>query len=188
MKKTTLSPGTIMAPLPAALVSCGTNDNSNIITIAWTGIVNSKPPMTYISVRPERFSYDIIREKKEFVINLPSENLAKRADICGMKSGRKIDKFKHCGFTKSPAEKLADCPIINECPINIECKVVQELELGSHTMFLAEIVAIRVNSDLLDDKGRLLLHKAKLIGYSHGEYLGLGRQLGKFGFSVAKKK
>ena len=145
MKKTILSPGTIMAPLPAALVSCGTNDNSNIITIAWTGIVNSKPPMTYISVRPERFSYDIIREKKEFVINLPSENLAKRADICGMKSGRKIDKFKHCGFTKSPAEKLVDCPIINECPINIECNVVQELELGSHTMFLAEIVAIRLN-------------------------------------------
>ena len=188
MNKTTLSPGTIMSPLPAALVSCGTMENSNIITIAWTGIVNSKPPMTYISVRPERFSYDIIRQRKEFVINLPGESLAKRTDICGMKSGRKIDKFKHCGFTKLPAETLSDCPIISECPINLECKVVQELELGSHTMFLAEIVAIRADSELLDDKGRLLMHKAKLIGYSHGEYIALGRKLGKFGYSVAKKK
>lgn len=188
MNKISLAPGTLISPLPVALVSCGTFDSSNIITIAWTGIVNTKPPMTYISVRPERHSYQLLKESKEFVINLPSESLVKRLDLCGMKTGAKIDKFKHCGFTKLKPEILRDCPAIEECPINLECKITQEMPLGSHSMFLAEIVNIRVNEDLLDKNNRLTVHKANLIAYSHGEYLSLGRKLGNFGFSVRKKK
>lgn len=187
MEKRTLTPGTLLSPLPAALVSCGTYEKPNIITIAWTGIVNSKPPMTYVSIRPERYSHQIITERREFVINLPSEKLAKRVDLCGMKTGAKTDKFKLCGFEKSPAGSLADCPVIMDCPVQLECKVKEVLKLGSHDMFLAEIVSVQADDDLFDKDGRLLLHKAGILGYSHGEYVAMGRKLGSFGFSVRKK-
>jgi len=188
MKKTSLNPGTILGPLPAALVSLGTMEKSNLITIAWTGIVNTKPPMTYISVRPERYSYNILKERNEFVINLCSSHMAKRVDICGMKTGAKGDKFKICGLTKEKAVKLEDCPIVSEAPINIECKVVEAKELGSHTMFLAEIVNVNVNEDLIDEKGRLNIRKADILGYMHGQYTMQGRAVGDFGFSARKKE
>lgn len=188
MAKTSLTSGTILGPLPVALVSLGTMEKSNLITIAWTGIVNSKPPMTYISVRPERYSYDILKERGEFVINLCPSKLARRVDLCGMKTGAKGDKFKICGLTKQKAEKLSDCPIIEEAPINLECKITESKELGSHTMFLAEIVNVTVNEDLIDKKGRLDLAKADLMGYLHGEYLTKGKHLASFGFSVKKNK
>lgn len=188
MEKLTLTPGTVMAPLPTALVSCGNMENSNIITIAWTGIINTRPPMTYISVRPERYSYAIIKQHGEFVINFATERTAKRADLCGMKTGAKTDKFKMCGFTKIAADSLCDCPVIAECPINLECKVKDIIHLGSHDMFLAEIKAIRADESLIDSRGRLLMHKAGIIGYSHGEYIALGKKLGSFGFSVSKKR
>lgn len=186
MGKKNLKPGTILGPLPVALVSLGTMEKSNIITIAWTGIVNSKPPMTYISVRPERFSYDILKERGEFVINLCPAKLVRRLDLCGMKSGSKGDKFKICGFKKEKASELSDCPIIPESPVNIECRVVSEQDLGSHTMFLAEIVNVNVDESLLDEKGRLNLSKADIIGYMHGEYLAKGKHLADFGFSAKK--
>ncbi len=186
--KISLNPGTLLGPLPVALVSLGTLEKPNIITVAWTGIINSKPPMTYISVRPERYSHKLLLEKGEFVINLPSGDLAKRVDICGMKTGAKGDKFKICGFTKTPSTVLADCPVIAECPINLECKVTEVKHLGSHDMFIAEIVGITADPVLADDKGRVDFSKAGLICYLHGEYRLTGRKLGEFGFSVRKKK
>lgn len=186
MAKKELNPGTIMGPLPVALVSVGDGDKTNIITVAWTGIVNTKPPMTYISVRPERYSYDMIRNSGEFVINLCSQNMTRRVDLCGMKTGAKGDKFKICGFEKVPAAKLKNCPMIGEAPVSLECKVVFEKELGSHTMFLAEIVNVHVDESLVDDKGKLDLAKADIIGYMHGEYVTKGKHLANFGFSVKK--
>ncbi len=186
-EKTKLNPGTLMGPLPPALVSLGTFEKPNIITVAWTGIINSKPPMTYISVRPERYSHKLLQEKGEFVINLPSSSLARRVDLCGMKTGLKGDKFKICGFTKTKAEKLSDCPVISDCPVNLECKVTEVKKLGSHDMFLAEIVGVSVDSDLVDEKGRVDLKKADLLAYLHGEYRATGRKIGDFGFSVKKK-
>lgn len=186
-KKISLNPGTLLGPLPPALVSLGTFEKPNIITIAWTGIINSKPPMTYISVRPERYSHKLLLEKGEFVINLPSASLAKRVDLCGMKTGSKGDKFKICGFNKLKAENLSDCPVIYDCPVNLECKVTEVKKLGSHDMFFAEIVGITVDEELVDDKGRVDLKKADLLAYLHGEYRATGRKIGDFGFSVKKK-
>jgi len=177
----------MLAPLPAALVSLGTFDEPNIITIAWTGIVNSKPPMTYISVRPERYSHKLLEEKGEFVINIPSTKLAKRVDLCGMKTGTKGDKFKICGFTKTKAEILSDCPVIEECPINLECRVTEVKRLGSHDMYLAEIVNVSVDIDIIDDNGKIDFKKADILAYMHGEYAAIGRKCGEFGFSVRKK-
>ncbi|MBP5312172.1 MAG: flavin reductase family protein [Clostridia bacterium] len=187
-KKISLNPGTLLGPLPAALVSLGTMDKSNIITVAWTGIINSKPPMTYISVRLERYSHRLLLEKGEFVINLPSSDLTRRVDLCGMKTGTKGDKFKICGFNKLPAEKLEDCPVIAECPVNIECRVTEVKHLGSHDMFMAEIVGVTVDGEFVDENGKADLRKAGLISYLHGEYFAVGRKLGEFGFSVRKKK
>ena len=161
-------------------------EKSNIITIAWTGIVNSDPAMTYISVRPSRYSYDLIRESGEFVINLTNDKLIRATDLCGVKSGRDGDKFQLAKLTKEPASQLA-CPMIAESPISLECRVKQVLPLGSHDMFLAEIVAVNVDESLLDEKGKLHLSRAGLMSYSHGEYFGQGRRLGSFGCSVRKK-
>ena len=175
-----------MAPLPVVMVSCGTTEKPNIITIAWTGILASEPPKTYVSVRKERFSYDMIKNSGEFVINLVNAELVKSADYCGVASGRNVDKFDTCGLTPKEAFKL-DCPIIEESPLSLECKVSDIIPLGSHDMFIADIVSVDVEESLIDAKGRLDLNSAELVSYSHGEYCKLGKKLGTFGFSVRKK-
>lgn len=177
----------LLAPVPSALVTCGTADKPNVLTIGWTGIVCTRPPMTYISVRPERFSHDIIMKSGEFVINLTTSAMVKQVDFCGVKSGRDTDKLAVCGFHAVPSEKLS-VPIIEECPISLECKVTESRLLGSHTMFLAEIVGIDVDEKYIDSKGRLNLQQCGLTAYAHGEYFALGRKLGDFGFSVRRKK
>ncbi|MBI5208107.1 MAG: flavin reductase family protein [Candidatus Firestonebacteria bacterium] len=189
IKKESWKPGTVLSPVPAVLVSCGGTGGwiSNIITIAWTGVVCSNPPILSISIRPERYSYEIIRDTYEFVVNIPCIKQVMATDWCGVVSGRKIDKFKATGLTPAPAIKV-QCPIVLECPINIECKVRQTLKLGSHTMFLAEVVAVQVSSELLDAKGRFCIEKSGLFSFAHGQYFALGQNLGHFGFSVRKHK
>lgn len=178
---------TLLAPVPPALVSCGTMDAPNALTIAWTGIINSQPPKTYISVRPERYSYNLIRESGEFVINLPTAALVRAIDYCGVRSGRNEDKLAAMHLTAQPVEGFS-CPMIGESPLSIACRVTDVVPLGSHDMFLADIVSIHVASDLVDESGRLRLAKAGLCAYAHGEYFALGRKIGDFGFSVKKKK
>ena len=177
----------MLYPLPPVMVSCGTLERSNIITAAWTGTVNSEPPMTYVSVRPERHSYAMIKESGEFVINLTTERLARAADLCGVKSGREVQKFRFCRLTPVPASAVS-APLIAEIPVNIECRGEQRLALGSHDMFLAKVVAVNVDEALRDAKGVLHLERAGLVAYVHGRYCALGRELGKFGFSVQKKQ
>lgn len=189
MKRRVLSPGAVMAPVPAVMVSCGREgETPNIITIAWTGIVNSNPPMTYISVRKERFSHDIIADTKEFVINLTTEELAFATDWCGVKSGRDFDKFREQKLTPVTSEKVS-CPSIGESPLSIECRVTEVKELGSHDMFLAEIVSMTAQEELMDENGDLHLEKAGLMAYSHGHYFPVSsREIGRFGYSVMKPK
>lgn len=178
---------TLLAPVPAALVTCGTIEKPNVLTIGWTGIVCTRPPMTYISVRPERFSHDIILNSGEFVINLTTSAMVKQVDFCGVKSGKDIDKFASCGFHAVPACKIS-VPLIDECPVSLECRVAESRLLGSHTMFLAEIIGIDADEKYIDSKGRLNLQQCGLTAYAHGEYFALGRKLGDFGFSVRKRK
>ncbi|MDY5606940.1 MAG: flavin reductase family protein [Lentihominibacter sp.] len=189
MKRRVLSPGAVMAPVPAVMVSCGREgETPNIITIAWTGIVNSNPPMTYISVRKERFSHDIIADTKEFVINLTTEELAFATDWCGVKSGRDFDKFREQKLTPVTSEKVS-CPSIDESPLSIECRVTEVKELGSHDMFLAEIVSMTAQEELMDENGELHLEKTGLMAYSHGHYFPVSsREIGRFGYSVMKPK
>lgn len=188
MAKIAFKPGTMLNPVPAVMVSCGTGEEKNIITIAWTGIVNSEPPMTYISVRKERHSYRLIKAAGEFVINLVTEKLAFAADYCGVKSGRDIDKFEALKLTAAESKEVS-CPSIAESPVNIECRVTEVKELGSHDMFLAEIVNVSVDEALMDETGRLCLEEAGLVAYNHGHYFALAKTpLGRFGFSVMKPK
>lgn len=187
MKKIIWKGGALTAPVPPSMVSCGDMENSNIITVAWTGIVNTHPPKTYISVRPSRHSYKIIKERGEFVVNLTPASLVQKADFCGIYTGAKVDKFEKCGFHKIKASEL-DCPIIEESPLSLECRVTDVISLGSHDMFLADIVAIDVDESLIDKNGRLCLEKAGLAAFAHGEYFELGKKIGDFGFSVRKKK
>ena len=189
MKRRVLSSGAVMAPVPAVMVSCGREgETPNIITIAWTGIVNSNPPMTYISVRKERFSHDIIADTKEFVINLTTEELAFATDWCGVKSGRDFDKFREQKLTPVTSEKVS-CPSIGESPLSIECRVTEVKELGSHDMFLAEIVSMTAREELMYENGELHLEKAGLMAYSHGHYFPVSsREIGRFGYSVMKPK
>ena len=187
MAKEVWRPGNMLYPVPPVMVSCGREgETPNIITVAWAGTICSDPAMLSISVRKERFSHDIIRDTGEFVVNLTSKKLAYAADWCGVKSGRDLDKFKEMKLTPLKSQKIS-APGIEESPVNIECKVKQVVELGTHDMFIAEVVSVSVDDKLLDDKGRLDLGKAKLVAYSHGEYFMLGEKLGKFGYSVAKK-
>lgn len=179
--------GTLLAPLPAVMVSCGTMDKPNIITIGWTGILCSDPPKTYVSVRPERYSHALIKENGKFVINLTTEALIKATDYCGVRSGRDHDKFAECNLKAVPASELEDTPIIAECPISLECKVTDVVALGSHDMFMADIVAVDVDTALVDEKGALHLERAGLISYAHGDYFAQGKKLGDFGISVRKK-
>lgn len=187
MSKISWKGSTLLAPVPAALVSCGTVEEPNALTVAWTGITCSDPPMTYISVRPERYSYDIIKTSGEFVINLTSGAMARATDFCGVRSGRAMDKLAAAGLTVEPATAVA-APVIAQSPLALECRVKQVIPLGSHDMFLAEIVAVDVEEKLLDDAGKLHLEKAGLMAYSHGEYFAMGKKIGSFGYSVRKKR
>lgn len=187
MSKINWKGSTLLAPVPAALVTCGTVENPNALTIAWTGITCSNPPMTYISVRPERYSYGLIKESGEFVINLTTASMIRGVDFCGVRSGQELDKLAHCGFTVEEGSAVA-APILTQSPVSIECRVTQILPLGSHDMFLAEIVAVDVEESIVDEAGKLHLEKCGLAAYSHGEYFQLGKKIGSFGFSVKKKR
>ena len=187
MSKVTWKPGTFLYPLPAVMVSCGDMEKSNIITVAWTGILNTDPAMVYISVRPSRYSYNLIKEKGEFVINLTTKDLAYATDWCGVKTGAKIDKFKEMKLSKEKA-KFVCCPMIKESPVSVECKVKEVRELGSHHMFVAEVLAINADEKYIDDKGAFDISKCDLIAYSNGNYYSLGKKIGRFGFSVQKNK
>ena len=188
MAKVEWKPGNMVYPLPAVMVSCADKEgNSNIITIAWTGTVCTNPPMAYISVRPERHSYQMIRETGEFVINLTTKDLAFATDFCGVRSGRDVDKFSEMKLTKE-AGSVVSAPMIGESPVNIECKVTEVKELGSHHMFLADVVAVHVDDKYMNENQKFELGKAEPIAYSHGEYYSLGELLGTFGYSVKKKK
>lgn len=177
--------GTMISPVPAVMVSCGSAEGEkNIITVAWTGTICSEPAMCYISVRKERHSYKMIRESGEFVINLTTKALARATDWCGVRSGKDFDKFSHCGLTIESCPHIS-APAIAESPINIECKVKQVIELGSHDMFIAEVLGVMVDDSLLDPQsGKLDLARAELLGYAHGEYYALGEKLGTFGWTV----
>lgn len=181
-------PGTMLNPLPAVIVSCGDSSASNLITVAWTGTICTNPPMLYISVRPERFSYDIIKRDMEFTVNLTTSAMAKATDLCGVKSGRDCDKWQLAGLTPEPGVAVK-CPSIAESPLSIECKVKEILHLGSHDMFVADVVNVRADSSLIDPQtGKFELAKASLLTYAHGAYYETGGYLGHFGFSIRKKK
>ena len=176
MAKQIWKPGNMIYPLPAVMVSCQREgEKPNIITVAWTGTVCTNPPMVYISVRPQRYSYDILDETGEFVINLTTKELARATDYCGVRSGRDVDKFKETGLTAVEATKVK-APLIAEAPVNIECRITEKKELGSHHMFLAEVLAVHVDEKYLDENGKFQLNKSGLIAYSHGEYLDLGKR------------
>ena len=186
MSKVQWKGGTFIYPIPAVMVSCGTMEESNIITVAWTGILNTNPAMCYISVRPERYSHNIIKENGEFAINLTTRQLAYAADWCGVKSGRDVDKFKEMKLTKEKAN-IISVPLIKESPVSVECKVKEIVPLGSHDMFVAEIVAIDADEKYIDEKGAFDISKCDLIAYANGGYYPLESKIGKFGYSVQKK-
>ncbi|MEA4972972.1 Flavoredoxin [bioreactor metagenome] len=188
MSKEIWKPGTLLYPVPAVMISCGTMDKPNIITIAWCGTLCTSPAMTYISVRPERFSYDIIKKSGEFVINLTTEQLAYATDYCGVRSGKDVDKFKETGLTAAKSLKVS-APSIDESPVNIECIVKDVIKTGgSHDIFIAEVVSVSVDKNFFDERGKFHFEKTKPICYSHGEYFGLGKSIGSFGYSVKKTK
>ena len=185
MSKLKWKAGTMIYPLPAVMVSCGSFEESNIITVAWTGTICTDPAMTYISIRPERHSYEIIKNTGEFVINLTTKDLAYQTDFSGVRSGKDMDKFETLKLTKERANEVS-CPLIKESPVNIECKVTEIKELGSHHMFIAKVLCVDVDEQYLDETGKFDLEKCNLMAYSHGQYYNLGENLGRFGFSVKK--
>ena len=188
MSKEYWKPGNMLYPVPAVMVSCGRKgEKPNIITVAWAGTVCSDPPMVSISVRKERYSYEIIRETGEFVINLVNRELVRAADYCGVKSGRDTDKFKEMGLTAQPS-RYVGAPGIGESPVNLECRVTNRLELGSHDMFLARVEGVAIDGKYMDEKGKFHLNDSGLVSYSHGEYFELGKELGSFSWSVRKKE
>lgn len=188
MGKLDFKPGNMLYPLPAVLVSVADKEgNSNLLTIAWTGTICSDPPMVSISVRPERYSHHMIEETGEFVINLTTKQLARATDYCGVKSGKDCDKWKEMNLTKIPGEKVK-VPMVRESPVNLECRVTEKKPLGSHDMFLAEVVAVHVDEEYMDENGRFHLNDAKPLVYSHGRYFSTGEDIGFFGYSVKKKK
>ena len=188
MAKQNWKPGNMVYPLPAVMVSVGDkNGEKNIITVAWTGTICSSPAMLYVSVRPERYSHRMIKETGEFVVNLTTTDLARATDYCGVRSGKDVDKWKEMNLTQGKATELQYAPIIEECPVNIECVVEEVKELGSHDMFIARVVNVQVSDEYLDESGKFCLNETGLMAYSHGEYLGLGEKIGTFGYSVKKK-
>ena len=186
MSKVIWKGGTLLGPIPAALVSCGSGEHHNIITVAWTGIINSDPPRTYVSIKPERFSHGLIKESGEFVINLPTAAIARKVDLCGVRSGRDVDKFSQFGLTAKPSANVS-APTVDECPLALECRVFDVLHLGSHDMFLADILSVSVEEGLIDEGGKLHLERAGLLAFAHGQYYNLGRRINNLGFSVRKK-
>lgn len=186
MSKQVWKGSALLGPVPPVLVSCGSMDTPNLITIAWAATINTQPPKVSISVRPSRHSYDLIKQSGEFVINLPTQGLAKAVDWCGVKSGRDVNKFEAMGLTPAPASALA-CPLLVESPVNLECRVFDIMPLGSHDLILADVVAVNVDEALLDETGKLQLDKAGLLAFAHGEYYALGQKLGTFGWTVRKK-
>ena len=187
MAKQVWKPSTLLSPLPAALVTCGTVEEPNVLTVAWTGIINSSPAMTYVSIRPERWSHHLIAESGEFVINVTTDELVRAADFCGVRSGKSTDKFNQCNITPEASSEVS-APSVSECPVSLECKVTDIIPLGTHDMFMADIVAVTVDDSLITADGKLHLEKSGLLAYAHGEYFALGKKLGFFGFSVQKKK
>ena len=179
--------GALTAPLPPVLVTVGDFDCANIITIGWTGILSTVPPRTYISVRPERYSYKLLRERREFVINLASVPLAWAVDYAGIYTGAKVDKFKECGFTKTPSREVS-APTIAECPVALECRVVEIIPMGTHDVFVADIVSVSCDESIIDAEGRMCFDRADLLAYAHGEYFSLGEKVGVFGFSTKTPK
>lgn len=187
MSKVIWKPGTFEYPIPAVMVTSGNMQKSNIITVAWTGIINTDPAMVYISIRKTRYSYEMIKQSKEFVINLTTEDLVYKTDWCGIKSGENVDKFEQMHLTKEKAQ-FVKCPCIKESPVSIECRVKEIKDLGSHTMFMAEVLSIDADEKYIDKNGAFDISKCKLIAYANGGYYALGKKIGKFGFSVQKKK
>ena len=187
MSKVIWKPGTFIYPLPAVMVSCGTMEKSNIIAVGWTGILNTNPAIVYISVRPTRYSYNLIKEQGEFVINLTTKDLVRATDWCGVKTGAKVDKFKEMKLHKEKA-KFVQCPLIKESPVSVECKVKEIKELGSHHLFVADVLSIDADEKYIDEKGAFDISKCDLIAYANGGYYSLGKKHGKFGFPVQKKK
>lgn len=188
MGKQTWKPGNMLYPLPAVMVTVADSEGKdNIITVAWAGTVCTNPPMVSISVRPERFSYAMLRQTGEFVINLTTEKLAYATDYCGVKSGRDVDKFEKLKLTREKADFVKG-PTIAESPVSIECRVAKVEELGSHHLFLAEVVAVHADEEYLDETGKFQWNKTRPLAYSHGEYFGLGKKIGKFGYSVRKRR
>ena len=181
MAKQAWKGGTMLSPVPPALVTCSDGEHDNVLTIAWTGIVNTIPPKTYISVRPSRHSYEIIKKSGVFAINLTTAPLLRAADFCGVHTGAKVDKFERCQLSREPASKIP-CPILSDSPLTLECRVTDIIPLGSHDMFLADIVAVDVDDSLIDESGKLHLDRAQLVAYSHGSYFELGRRIGTFGY------
>ena len=187
MTKVSWKPGTMLFPLPPVMVTCGDMEKHNVLTIAWTGIINSEPPMTYISVRPTRYSHKLIKENMEFVINITTLELAKACDYCGVKSGKSVDKFKEMNLEIEPCAKVK-APMLKKAPVSLECKVVDIKSFGTHDMFTAEIVNVNIDDRYLEEDNRLALEKAGLLVFAHGRYYTMGRDLGGFGFSVDKTK
>lgn len=186
--KVSWKPGTFIYPIPAVLVSSGTMEKANILTVAWTGIINTNPAIVYISVRPERYSYKMIKENKEFVINLTTEKLAYATDWCGVRSGKDYDKFKEMHLTKEKAN-FVKAPMIKESPVSVECKIIEEKNYGSHTTFIAEVLSINASKEFMDEKGGFDISKCNLIAYANGGYYSLGRKIGKFRlFSYEEEK
>ena len=186
MARRNFKPGALTAPLPPVMVSVGDMENSNIITIGWTGILSTIPPRTYISVRPQRHSYSIIKDKKEFVINLTTAKQARVVDYAGIYTGAKVDKFKECGLTKVKSKEVS-APTIAECPVSLECRVIEVIPMGTHDVFIADIVSVSCDDSILDENGKIRFDRADLLAYAHGEYFALGEKLGSFGFSTKKQ-
>lgn len=185
MARKSFKAGALTAPLPPVMVTVGDMESSNIITIGWTGILSTIPPRTYISVRPERYSYKILKDKREFVINLTTVSQARAVDYAGIYTGAKVDKFKECGLTKTPSKEVS-APTILECPFALECRVVEIIPMGTHDVFIADIVSVSADESIIDEAGKIRFDKAGLMAYAHGEYFALGEKLGSFGFSTKK--
>jgi len=186
MSKVQWKPGALLAPLPAVLVTCRSGGRDNVMTVAWTGITNTLPPKCYIAVRPERFSHDMIRQSGVFVINIPTSFMARAVDYCGCVSGKTGDKFAAAGLKTAPAGQV-DCLQLEDCPVTLECRVTDVIPQGSHDLFLADILAVNVEQDALDAKGKLRMDKCSLLAYAHGDYFAMGKKVGTFGFAVKKK-